>query len=161
MEKKRKIDEVQVPNSTGQRVRLLSDSKVSDSARRVVCISADEERDDSGSGPTLSVPELVSIVATRSPAKPREEEGVDSDVYRELQELLDKPAPSGSKESLKTLSKSNPKVGMNAKKVKKTGSRSRIGDSRSYTYDEVIECQEKLYDSDDFQFSIDDVEKEF
>ena len=96
----------------------------------------------------------------RSPAKPFEEEGEDSAVYRELQELLDKPTPSGSKESLKTSSKSSSKVRMNAKRVKKTGSRSRIGDSRSYTYDEVIECQEKLYDSDDFQFNIDDVEKE-
>ena len=109
-----------------------------------------------GSGPTPSIPKLVSFVA-RSPAKPFEEEGEDSAVYRELQELLDKPTPSGSKESLKTSSKSIPKVPMNAK----TGSGFGIRDQRSYTYDEVIECKEKLYDSDDFQFSIDDVEKEF
>ena len=97
-----------------------------------------------GSGPTLSVLELVSIVATQSPAILCEEEGEDSAVYRELQELLDEPTSSGSKETLDAPS---------------NGSRSRIGDQRSYTYDEVIVCQEKLYDSDDFQFSIDDVRK--
>ena len=37
----------------------------------------------------------------------------------------------------------------------------KIADSRNYTYDEMIEYQEKLNDSDDFQFDIDDVEKEF
>ena len=140
---------------------MLSDSKVSDSARRGECISADKERYDLGSGPTPSIPELASIVAAWSPAKPCEEEGEDSAAYRELQELLDKPTPSGSKESLKTSSKPNPKVGMKAKRVKEAGSKSRIGNLRSYTNDEMIECQEKLYDSDDFQFSIDDVEKEF
>ena len=50
---------------------------------------------------------------------------------------------------------------MSAKKVKKTRSGSKVTDSRVYLYDEIIECQEKLYSSDDFQFSIDDVEKEF
>ena len=98
-------------------------------------------------------------MATQSPAILCEEEGEDSAVYRELQELLDEPTPSGRKETLDTPSKSNPKVGMNLKRGKRTGSRSRIGDQRSYTYDEVIVCQEKLYDSDDFQFSIDDVRK--
>ena len=69
-EKKRKIDENQVFCSPGPRVRVLSDSEMSDSARRVVCISADEERDDAGSGPTPSVLELVSIVTAWSLAKP-------------------------------------------------------------------------------------------
>ena len=50
---------------------------------------------------------------------------------------------------------------MLAKGAKKSGSGSRIRDQRMYSYDEIIECQEKLNDSDDFQFSIDDVEKEF
>ena len=50
---------------------------------------------------------------------------------------------------------------MNITKVKISGSSSKIADSRSYTYDEIIECQEKLNDSDDFQFSINVVEKEF
>ena len=69
-EKKRKIDENQVFCSSGPRVRVLSDSEMSDSARRVVCISADEERDDAGSGPTPSVLEIVSIVTAWSLAKP-------------------------------------------------------------------------------------------
>ena len=37
----------------------------------------------------------------------------------------------------------------------------RIGDTRIYSYDEIIECQEKLNDSDEFKFCIDDVEKNF
>ena len=45
-EKKRKIYESQVLNSSERRVRLLSDSEVSDPARRAVCVSANEERDD-------------------------------------------------------------------------------------------------------------------
>ena len=81
LRKKRKIDKVQVSNPPGRRVGLISDYKVSDSARRVMCISADEDKDDSGSGPTPFVLELVSIAAAWSPAKPREEEGVDSAVY--------------------------------------------------------------------------------
>ena len=41
------------------------------------------------------------------------------------------------------------------------GSGSKVTDSRVYSYEEIIECQEKPHDYDDFQFSIDDVEKEF
>ena len=37
----------------------------------------------------------------------------------------------------------------------------KIADSRNYTYDEMIEWQEKLNDSNDVQFDIDDVEKKF
>ena len=44
---------------------------------------------------------------------------------------------------------------MSANRVKKVGSR--IEDKRSYSYDEIIEFQEKLYDSDEFQFNIEDV----
>ena len=131
-EKKRKINEIQAPNSMGRRIRLLSDSEVSDSARRVECVSDDEEREYVGSDPSPSVLELVSIVAARSLGKPCEEEGEDFAIYRELQELLDEPT-SGSKESLNTPGRSNPKVGMNLKKGKKTGSRSKTGDQRSYT----------------------------
>ena len=50
---------------------------------------------------------------------------------------------------------------MNSKKGKKSGSCPKIADSRIYPYDEIIECQEKLNDSNEFQFDIDDVEKEF
>ena len=45
-EKKRKIGEIQVPNSSEWRFRFLSNSEVSDPARRAVCVSANEERDD-------------------------------------------------------------------------------------------------------------------
>ena len=44
---------------------------------------------------------------------------------------------------------------MSSKKVKKSSSYSKIADSRNYTYDEIIE--EKLNDSQEFQFDIDDV----
>ena len=160
-EKKRKIDKVQNLSSPAQRIRYFSESEVSDSTRQVVCISADEEVDELGFGPTLSVPKLVSIVRARSPAKPCEDEGEDTAVYKELQELLDEPTPSGSKESLKVSSKSYPKLGMSSKGVRKAGSGSRIRDERIYSYDEIINCQEKLNDSHEFQFNIDDVEKEF
>ena len=64
-DKKRKIDKVQNLSSPARRIRYLSKSEVCDSTRRVVCISADEEVDELGSGPTQSVPELVSIVTVR------------------------------------------------------------------------------------------------
>ena len=68
----------------------------------MVCVSGDE--DELGSGLTPTVPELDSIVAAQSLTKPSEEEGTDS-VYQELQELLDKPVSSGSKENIKTPTK--------------------------------------------------------
>ena len=83
---------------------------------------------------TPSVPELDSIVTARSLTKPCEEEGVDS-VYWELQELLDEPVLSRSKETCKSMSKCDPKVGMSTKIVKKSRAGSRIADSRSYSYD--------------------------
>ena len=54
-----------------------------------------EESVSYGSPP--SAPELVSIVVVRSPAKLCTEEGEDSAAFRELQELLNDPVPSGSK----------------------------------------------------------------
>ena len=112
-------------SQTLRRVTLLEEK---------VCVSEDDNLDKSASGLTPSIPELDSIVAARSLTKPSEEEGADS-VYWELQELLDKPVPSGSKENINTPSRSDPKVGMNSKKVKRSGSSSRITDSRSYTYE--------------------------
>ena len=159
-EKKRKTDKVQVLVSLEQRVRLLWESEESNSARRVICISGDEDAKKPGSGQTPSVLELDSIVLIWSSAKPCGDESTDS-VYREIQDLLDKPVPSGSKEIPKTSNGSVSKVGMSAKKVKKTRSGSKVTDSRVYSYYEIIECQAKLYDSNDFQFSINDVEKEF
>ena len=45
-----------------------------------------------------------------------------------------------------------------AKKIAKT----RIHDSRVYSYDELIEYRHRMQDDDDsFQFNIDDVEKVF
>ena len=99
------------------------------------------------------------MVTVRSLAKPREEEGVDSGAFRDLQELLDEPTPSGSKESLNISSSSKPTLSVSS--GKRTRRESRIGDRRVYSYDEIIESQEKLNDSDDFQFCLDDVEKEF
>ena len=75
--------------------------------------------------------------------------------------MLDEPTPSGSKESMKESSKSYPKVGMRGKGVRKAGSGLRIRDERIYTYHEIIKFQEKLNDSYEFQFNINDVEKEF
>ena len=92
------------------------------------------------------------------PAKLCVEEGEDSAAFRELQELLDDPAPSGSKSGS---AKSHSKVGMIAKGAKKSWWGSRIRDQRMYSYDKIMECQEKLNDLNDFQFNIDDVEKEF
>ena len=125
----------------------------------MICIPDEEDMSTVGSGPTPSVRELVPIAKAWSPAKLREEEGVNSAAFKDLQELLDEPTPSGIKESKKISIKSNPTVGMSANKKKKVGSR--IGDKRIYSYDEIIEHQRKLYDSDDFQFNIEDVEKEF
>ena len=51
------------------------------------------------------------------PAKLCVEEGEDSAAFRELQELLDDPAPSGSKSGS---AKSHSKVGMIAKGAKKS-----------------------------------------
>ena len=94
-----------------------------------------------------------------SPVKPREEEGVDSRAFRDLEELLDEAVPSGSKEGLNIFSGS--KFSMRRSSGKISSKESRIGDKRKYSYDEIFECQEKLNDSDDFQFCIDNVENIF
>ena len=77
LNKNRKIKEAQECSSLVGRVRFVSGSKDSDPARLVISESIDEEEIVVGSGQTPSVPELVSIVTVRSPAKPQEEEGVD------------------------------------------------------------------------------------
>ena len=81
--------------------------------------------------------------------------------YRQLTELLDEsdePVASGSKGAS---SKPRSKVGMRPE-VKK-GSKSQIGDSRVYSYDELIEYRPKGGDSDDdsFRFNAQDTEVEF
>ena len=124
------------------------------------CLSqSDNEVDpESGFGLTLSVPKLDSIVTVWSSAKPREEDGVDSRAFRDLQELLDEPTPSGSKESLDISSSSKSTLRLSS--VKRSRKESRSGDSRMYSYDEIIECQEKLNDSAEFQFCLDDADRE-
>ena len=74
---------------------------------------------------------------------------------------MDKPVSSSSKENLEKLIGSVSRVGMTPKRAKKSKTGSRIADSRVYSNDEIIKSQEKLYDSDDFHFNIDDVEKLF
>ena len=95
----------------------------------------------------------------QSPTKLCTEEGEDDVALRELQELLDEPVPSGSKV---VEVKSQPKVvKMSAKGSKKTGLQSKSREQRVFSYDKIIEGQERLNDLDKFQFNIDDVEKEF
>ena len=78
-DKKRKVDEESPEKSfPGRRVRLLSDSDESECSRSVVCVSDEEILDclELGSGFTLSVPELDSIVVVWiNPGKDQEPEG--------------------------------------------------------------------------------------
>ena len=48
---------------------------------------------------------------------------------------------------------------MSSRTAKSSRPAPKISDTRIYTYDEMIEHQEKLNDSDDFVFGIFDVEK--
>ena len=150
LNKNRKIEETLMCSSPVCRVRFVSISEDND---------PDEEEKVAGSGQTLSTLELVSIVMVRSPTKSREEEGVDLGAFRDLQELLDEPTPSWSKVSVNISSSSKPALSMSS--GKRTKRESRIGDLRVYFYDEITESQEKLNDSDEFHFYLDDVEKEF
>ena len=72
--------------------------------------------------------------------------------------MLDEPVASGSKGEC---NKPKPKVGMRTGVMR--GSNSRIGNSRVYSYDELIEYQPRRDDSDDdsFRFNIEDTEMEF
>ena len=72
---------------------------------------------------------------------------------KELQELVSEP--SGGQELSGDLGISKPRVGMRYRTEKRSLSYLKIADSRNYTYDEMIEHQEKLNNSDDFQFDID------
>ena len=78
---------------------------------------------------------------------------------RKIKDLISEP--SGSKELSGDLSISNPRVGMSSRMAKSSRPTPKISDTRIYTYDEMIEHQEKLNDSDDFEFDISDVEKKF
>ena len=52
--------------------------------------------------------------------------------------------PSGSKELRGDLSISKPRLGMSSRMVKSSLPTPKMSDSRNYTYDEMIEYQEKL-----------------
>ena len=78
MSKKTKIEDPLICCSPAQRVRLLSTSE---------CRNNDEQDNAEGSGQAPSALELVSIVTVLSLVKSREEEGVDSRAFRDLEEL--------------------------------------------------------------------------
>ena len=80
-------------------------------------------------------------------------------VMREIIDMISKP--SGSKELSGDLSIYKPRVGVSSRMVKNSRPTPKISHTRVYTYDEMIEHQEKLNDSDDFEFDISDVEKKF
>ena len=128
------------PKSPGRNVRLLLDSDEDEPSRGVICVSGEEGCGESGSDLAPSDPELDSTVVVWSRINPRKEsKNEDKDaVYPEIQKLLDEPVPSGSKDDCGTPSRSKPKVGMNINKVMKSGSSSKIADSRSYTYDHIV-----------------------
>ena len=113
-------------------------------ASKLKCLSKVQSREEgcgeSGSDLAPSDPELDSTVVVWSRINPRKEsKNEDKDaVYPEIQKLLDEPVPSGSKDDCGTPSRSKPKVGMNINKVMKSGSSSKIADSRSYTYDHIV-----------------------
>ena len=80
-------------------------------------------------------------------------EDSDEKAYRLLKELVDEPEPSRSR--------MEPKKGVSSGTKKK--SRSRICDSRVYSYDELIEYRPRMEDSDDdsFWFKVNDTDMEF
>ena len=89
--KKRKIDEASVDKSSpGRRVRLLSDSDEGETSRKVVCVSDDARAGslELGSGLSLSVLELDSIVTVRSQANLREDQESKSS-ESVMKEILD------------------------------------------------------------------------
>ena len=124
----------------------------------MVCVSDSNRagRLEPGSGLTPSVPELESIVTVWSQIDLREvQEPKNSEaVIRDILDMISEP--SGSKELSGELSISKPRVGMSSRTVKSSPPNPKIADSRVYPYDEMIEYQEKLNDSDDFEFDISD-----
>ena len=62
-----------------------------------------------------------------------------------MKEILDLVSElSGSKELSGDLSNFKPRVGMRSRTAKSSRSYPKIADSRNYSYDEMIEYQEKL-----------------
>ena len=113
-----------------------------------------------GSGLAPATLELDSTMEVGSRIDlPRE--GSVEVAYRQLREVIDEPSSSDNKKEKSKPDFKSVSRGMRAgaKKIAKT----RIRDSRVYSYDELIEYRPRMEESDDdsFQFSIDDVEKEF
>ena len=50
---------------------------------------------------------------------------------------------------------------MSLEKVRGSQPKPKISDTRVYSYDELIESRSRYYNSDDFEFDISPVEKEF
>ena len=53
------------------------------------------------------------------------------------------------------------RVGMSSGTVKSSSPKPKISDTRVYSYDEMVERHEKLYESNEFKFDISPVEKDF
>ena len=105
-----------------------------------------------GSGSTPASLELDSTTGVGSRLDLSREDS-DEKAYRLLKELVDEPEPSRSR--------MEPKKGVSSGTKKK--SRSRIRDSRVYSYDELIEYRPRMEDSDDdsFWFKVNDTDMEF
>ena len=73
-------------------------------------------------------------------------------VMREIIDMISEP--KGSKELSGDLSISKPRVGKSSRMSKSFCPTPKMSDTRIYTYDEMIEDQEKLNNSDDFEFDI-------
>ena len=103
-----------------------------------------------GSGSTPASLELDSTTGVGSRLDLSREDS-DEKAYRLLKELVDEPEPSGSR--------MEPKKGVSSGTKKK----SRIRDSRVYSYDELIEYRPRMEDSDDdsFRFNVNDTDMEF
>ena len=125
-------------------------SNEGETSRKVVCVSDDDRAGspELGSGLSLSIQELNSIVTVQSQANLREVQETESSesVMKEILDLVSKP--SGSKELSGDLINSKPRAGMRSRTAKSSRSYPKIADSRNYTYDEMIEYQKNLNDSD-------------
>ena len=86
---------------------------------------------------------LWQLFSQINPGTIPECEECDDAVYRELQELLSEPEPSGSHNVSRAPVNSKSKVGMRARVEKKSCSCPTIADWRNYTYDEMIENVER------------------
>ena len=122
-------------------------------------IASYSKRTTEGSSSSQATLEQDSTMGVRSRIDLPREGSVET-AYRRLKEVIDEPSSpvnkkGSSKPDFKAVSRG---MRSSAKKIAKT----RICDTRVYLYDELIEHRQRMEDDDDsFQFSIDDVEKDF